>query len=148
MCVCVYRCAYAKKPTSMHVCVLNIRHFSISSVPLLLALAVETTSLLWDMLHPYLPYSSLSRGHICSDCSLPCVYVCPIQRRWPLPLQQWARICRRDAGFKGGTGKLPTSLAKWKVLWKSSVSKAPLCSPWSPTAAASHDYSLARTRSA
>lgn len=34
-----------------------------------------------------------------------------------------------------------------QLLWKSSVSQAPLCSPQPPIAAAPHDYSLARTQS-
>lgn len=120
----------------MCMCVLNIRHFSIPSAPLCwLSFRQQSCCwhLLWkqppsyerDVLHPSLPHSSLSSGHIGPDLFLLCVCVCPIQRRLPLPTQWLAWGCTRDAGFAEGTGKLPNSLAKWTTTLKE------LCDPGS-----------------
>lgn len=142
MCVCVYTCVCACKNKYMHIrvctclCVLNIRRFSISSDPLCwLPFRQQSCCwhLLWkqppsykrDVLPPSLPYGSFSWGHICPDCFLLSVCVCPIQRRLPLPPQQRAWGCMRDAGFKDSTGKLPNSLAKRTTTLKE------LCEPGS-----------------
>lgn len=70
----------------MRMCVLNIRHFSFPSAPLCwLSFRQQSCCwhLLWkqppsyerDVLHPSLPYSSLSPGHIGPDVFLLCVCV-------------------------------------------------------------------------
>lgn len=156
--MCVYICVCACKTKYMHihvcayVCVTYKTFLRFIRPSLLLPLAVETISILWERCAPSLSSLGLLVLRPHSPRLLfalrVCVCACPMQRRLPLPTQQRAWGCTSDAGFKEGTGKLPNSLAKWTTTLKEVCEPGSSLFPSSPVAAASHDCSLARTQSA
>lgn len=72
-------------------------------------------------------------------------FVCvPCKEGSPDPCRGWTEML----DSKKAQACCQTLWPSEQLLWKSSVSQAPLCSPQPPIASASHDYSLARTESA